>query len=244
MMELNKDKMPRHVAIVMDGNGRWAKARGKDRLYGHMEGASSVRACVETARRLGIGYLTLYTFSIENFNRPEAEVSGLMHLLIDSINKETDNLIENDVRGRIIGDLSLLPADVQAKAREFEERTAHCRSLNLVLAIGYSARWEISRAARLIASDVAKGILKESSIDENLFSQYLSTAGIPDPDLLIRTGGELRISNYLLWQCAYTEFYFTATPWPEFREEAFREAIADYQSRERRFGKTSEQVKK
>ena len=242
--QIDKSRLPRHVAIVMDGNGRWAKAKGKDRVFGHIEGVATVRTIVETARSLGISYLTLYTFSTENFHRPAAEVNALMHLLVDSINKETDDLIRNDVRGLIIGDLERLPGEVQAKAREFMDRTAHGKSLTLVLAIGYSSRWEISRAARLLARDVRDGKLSEEAVDEAAFAGYLTTRGLPDPDLLIRTGGEVRISNYLLWQLAYTELYFTEIPWPEFKEEPFCQAIVEYQSRERRFGLTGDQIKK
>ncbi len=240
--QIDNTRLPQHIAIVMDGNGRWAKAQGKKRVFGHAEGVASVRTIVEAARTIGISYLTLYTFSTENFNRPAAEVSALMGLFIDAINRETEDLIKNDVRGLIIGDIDRLSPDVRTKAEEFVQKTAHCKSLTLVIAISYSSRWEICNATKKIARDVREGKLKESDIDENTFSSYLTTAGIPDPDLVIRTGGEYRISNYLLWQSAYSEFYFCQTPWPAFKEEAFYEAIVDFQSRERRFGKTSEQI--
>lgn len=240
--QIDKSRLPRHIAIVMDGNGRWAKAQGKERVFGHVEGVASVRTIVEAARTIGISYLTLYTFSTENFNRPEAEVSALMDLFIDAINRETDDLIKNDVKGLIIGDLDRLSPSVRAKADEFMQRTAHCQSLTLVLAISYSSRWEICQAAKNIALDVKAGKLDTNDIDEKVFSSYLTTADIPDPDLMIRTGGEYRISNYLLWQAAYSELYFCQTPWPAFKEEAFYQAIVDFQMRERRFGKTSEQI--
>ncbi len=241
--QIDKSHVPTHIAIVMDGNGRWAKAQGKDRIFGHLEGVRSVKAIVKAAAKADVKYLTLYTFSTENFNRPAAEVSALMGMFIDSINKETDELIENGVRGLIIGDMNRLGADVIAKAREFEQRTADGKKLTLVLAFSYSSRWEITNAARLISQDVVAGRIKEEDINEQLFSSYLTTKDIPDPDLLIRTGGEIRISNYLLWQAAYAELYFTDTAWPDFKDEAFYEAIVNFQSRERRFGKTSEQVK-
>ena len=242
--EIDKSRVPAHIAIVMDGNGRWAKAHGQDRVFGHLEGCRSVKAIVKAATKAGVKYLTLYTFSTENFNRPAAEVSALMEMFIDNINRETDELIENGVRGRIIGDRDRLGAEVNAKIDEFESRTADGQGLNLILAFSYSSRWEITRAARFISRDVRAGLLEEAEIDESLFASYLTTRDIPDPDLLIRTGGELRISNYLLWQAAYAELYFTATAWPDFKEEALYEAIVSYQSRERRFGKTSEQIQK
>lgn len=241
--QIDFERLPKHVAIVMDGNGRWAKSQGKDRVYGHIEGVDSVKSIVEAAHDIGISYLTLYTFSTENFNRPQAEVSALMGLFIDAINKETDDLIKNDVRGWMIGDLERLPQDVQAKAQEFMNRTANGKSLTLVIAISYSSRWEISHTAKLIAQDLKSGKLHEDEIDEKTFASYLLTAQIPDPDLLIRTGGEIRISNFLLWQAAYSELYFVPTPWPAFKKEAFYQAIVDFQSRERRFGMTSEQIK-
>lgn len=241
--QIDEKRLPRHIAIVMDGNGRWAKAQGKERVFGHTEGAESVNVIVEEARRLGIAHLTLYTFSTENFNRPAAEVSALMSLLVDSIHRETERMIQNDIRGHIVGDLSKLPPDVQQTANEFMRRTAHCKTMNLVLAIGYSARWEITKAAADLAQDVANGKVASQDIDEKCFASYLSMAAFPDPDLVIRTGGDFRISNFLLWQVAYAEWYFTPVAWPAFREEAFHQAIVDYQSRERRFGKTSEQIK-
>ncbi len=240
--QIDKSRLPRHIAIVMDGNGRWAKAQGKERVFGHAEGVASVRTIVEAARSIGISYLTLYTFSTENFNRPEAEVCALMDLFVDAINRETDDLIKNDVKGLIIGDLDRLSPSVRAKADEFMRRTAGGTELTLVLAISYSSRWELSLAAKHMAEDVQAGKLNPEDIDEAKFASYLCTKDIPDPDLMIRTGGEERISNFLLWQVAYSELYFCQTPWPAFKEEAFYQAIVDYQSRERRFGKTSEQI--
>lgn len=241
--QIDMNRLPRHIAIVMDGNGRWAKKQGKQRVFGHAEGVESVRSIIETARTIGISYLTLYTFSTENFSRPQEEVKALMQLMVKAIDQETDKLIANDIRCVVAGDLDRLDADIKARVEDFVRRTAGGRSLTVCLALSYSSRWEIARAAALLARDAMDGKIRPEDIDETMFASRLATAGIPDPDLLIRTGGEQRISNYLLWQAAYSELYFTATPWPEFREEALYEAIADYQKRERRFGKTSEQIK-
>jgi len=239
---IDKARLPRHVAIIMDGNGRWAKSLGKDRSYGHMEGVVSVRHVMEAARKLGISYVTLYTFSTENWKRPESEVIGLMNLMLDAIERETPDMITNGIRLQIIGDLNRLPVALQDKAKWCMTETSGCTDLTLVLALSYSSRWEIVEAAKSIASDVKEGIIKIEDIDEALLSDKLTTNNLPDPDLLIRTGGELRISNFLMWQLSYSELYFTETPWPAFREEALFEAIYSYQTRERRFGKTSEQV--
>ena len=236
-------RLPHHIAIVMDGNGRWAQKQGKERVFGHAEGVESVRSIIETARTIGIPYLTLYTFSTENFSRPQEEVKALMHLMVKANEEETEKLVANENRCVVIGNLTLLDPEVKARVEDFVRRTSSGRSLTVVLALSYSSRWEITRAAALLAQEAKDGIIRVQDIDENLFASRLATAGIPDPDLLIRTGGEQRISNYLLWQAAYAELYFTPVPWPEFREEALYEAVIEYQHRERRFGKTSEQIK-
>lgn len=238
--KINKDRLPDHVAIIMDGNGRWAKQRNLDRTLGHKEGAVSVRCVIETAARLGISYITLYTFSTENWNRPAEEVEALMSLLIESISRETPDLLKNNIRLKAIGDLDRLPAQTRAALDGCIKETSVSTGLTLVLALSYSSRWEITQATKKIAAALNSGEL--TNIDESTVSDFLTTKDIPDPDLLIRTGGELRISNFLLWQAAYAEFHFTETLWPDFREESLYEAIVDYQSRERRFGKTSEQI--
>lgn len=232
--------MPRHVAIIMDGNGRWAKQRGRERSYGHQKGAETVHLIAEEAARLGIGYLTLYTFSTENWNRPSDEVAALMGLLFDSIEEET--FMKNNISFRIIGDMAKLPVNVQQRLNDCIAHTAQNTGMCLVLALSYSSQQEITEAARRIARMVQAGELKPEDIDSTVVAEHLMTNFMPDPDLLIRTGGELRLSNYLLWQCAYTELYFCDTYWPDFHEEDFCKAICDYQKRERRFGKTSEQV--
>lgn len=228
----------------MDGNGRWAKARGLDRSEGHVEGVNTVRRITEVASELGIGYLTLYTFSTENWNRPQAEVDALMHLIVIAIERETPDLIKNNVRLQMIGDSSRMPAEAYGRLRQCIADTSHCTGLTLVLAISYSSRWEIVEAARRFAEDVAAGRAKPSDMDsDSAFSSYLATASMPDPDLLIRTGGDHRVSNFLLWQIAYSEIYVTDTFWPDFSREDFIRAIRDFGSRERRFGLTSEQLK-
>jgi len=239
---IDKTKLPRHVAIIMDGNGRWAKQMGKDRSFGHMEGVVSVRHVVEAARKVGLSYVTLYTFSTENWLRPESEVIGLMNLMLQAIERETPDMITNGVRLRIIGDIERLPQELQDRANWCMNETAACTGLTLVLALSYSSRWEITEAVKSLAADVEAGRLSAEGINESLLASRLKTAFMPDPDLLIRTGGELRISNFLMWQLSYAELYFTETHWPEFREEALYEAIYSFQTRERRFGKTSEQV--
>lgn len=241
--KIDKTRVPKHVAIIMDGNGRWAKSIGKDRSYGHMEGAVSARFISEAAREVGVSFLTLYAFSTENWARPESEVSGLMNLMIQSIEEETLDMIKFGVRFEVIGDLNRLPDNVRNKALNCMRETAKGDKLTLILALSYSSRWEIIEAVKSIARDVKENRLLEVDIDETLFSKRLTTKNYPEPDLLIRTGGELRISNFLMWQLAYSELYFTETPWPVFRKEEFYEAIYSFQSRERRFGKTSEQVK-
>ncbi len=240
--KIDMARMPQHIAVIMDGNGRWAKLHGKERLYGHYNGVESVRAVITASVQLGLKYLTLYTFSTENWNRPKAEVDGLMELLVDNIVKETPTFHEKNIRFTTIGDNSLLPEKALRKLEECIADTASNTGMTLVLALSYSSRWEITNAVRKIAMKVKNGELNVEDIDDQVVSDNLTTAGIPDPELLIRTSGELRLSNYLLWQMAYTELYFTDTLWPDFREESFYEAIIDYQKRERRFGKTSEQL--
>ena len=239
--EIDAARIPRHVAIIMDGNGRWAKAKGLPRTAGHQEGVETVKKITEEAVRLGVKYLTLYTFSTENWNRPSNEVAALMALLFDSIEEET--FMKNNISFRVIGDLTKLPDNVRERLETCIAHTANNPGMSLVLAISYSSRWEITEAARRLAALVQKGELTPEQIDSTLLSQYLATDFMPDPDLLIRTGGEIRLSNYLLWQCAYSELYFCDTYWPDFREAELHKAIHDYQKRERRFGKTSEQIR-
>ena len=235
--------MPRHVAIIMDGNGRWAKKQGLARMYGHKQGVETVHRITETAAEMGIQYLTLYTFSTENWNRPKEEVDALMTLLVDTIAKETPTLMKNNVRLLTIGDTERLPEGAKRKFEQCMEETSGNTGLRLVIALSYSARWEITNAMQEAVRKAQAGELKAEDVNEELVSSLMTTAGMPDPDLLIRTSGELRISNFLLWQLAYSELYFTDCLWPEFTEEEFCKAIVDYQHRERRFGKTSEQVK-
>lgn len=240
--EIGQKPLPAHVAVIMDGNGRWAKARGLDRSMGHVEGVNAVRRITEIASDLGVKYLTLYTFSTENWNRPKEEVDALMHLISIAIERETPDLLRNNVRLRIIGDMSTVPSYALERLRNCEKSTSGCTGMWMILAISYSSRWEITEAMRKIATEVADGRLVPDSIDEAVVDRHLATAGIPDPDLLIRTGGDCRVSNYLLWQIAYSELWFDPTFWPDYSKEAFCDAILHYQSRERRFGKTSEQV--
>ena len=242
-MELDLNRIPRHIAIIMDGNGRWAKAQGLPRTAGHVQGVETVKAITEECVRLGVQYLTLYTFSTENWNRPADEISTLMGLVLTNL--ETELFQKNNVRFRVIGDRGRLPKDVQEKLRYTEQRTVDNTKMTMVVALSYSARWEIAKACRDIYVDM-QGTWGEGKcewdIDERLVNRYMETSFMPDPDLLIRTGGEQRISNFLLWQIAYSELYFCDTYWPDFDSEALHLAIADYQSRERRFGKTSEQL--
>lgn len=240
--QIDKARMPRHVAIIMDGNGRWAKKQGLARMYGHKQGVETVHRITETAAELGIQYLTLYTFSTENWNRPKEEVDALMTLLVDTIAKETPTLMKNNVRLLTIGDTERLPEGAKRKFEQCMEETSGNTGLRLVIALSYSARWEITNAMQAAVRKAQTGELKAEDVNEELVSSLMTTAGMPDPDLLIRTSGELRISNFLLWQLAYSELYFTDCLWPEFTEEEFCKAIVDYQHRERRFGKTSEQV--
>lgn len=242
--EIDKSSLPRHVAIIMDGNGRWAKARGLDRSEGHVEGVNTVRRITEIASELGIGYLTLYTFSTENWNRPQAEVDALMHLIVIAIERETPDLIKNNVRLEMIGDTSRMPREAYERLQQCIADTSHGTGLTLILAISYSARWEIVRASRLFAEDVKTGKADPADMNsDEAFSRYLTTASYPDPDLLIRTGGDHRVSNFLLWQIAYSEIYVTDTFWPDFSREDFVRALKDFRGRERRFGLTSEQLK-
>jgi len=235
-------RLPSHVAIIMDGNGRWARQRGLDRIFGHQQGVNAVREIIETAAELGIRFLTLYAFSNENWRRPDEEVSALMGIMVQSLSNETDTLLKNNIRLKAIGDMERLSNDVRERLLETIELTSVSTGLNLIIALSYSSRWEIAMAARKISTDVKEGILNPLTITEENFEKYLTTVGIPDPELMIRTSGELRISNFLLWQAAYAEFYFTDTLWPDFGKDDFYNAIIDFQKRERRFGKTSEQV--
>lgn len=239
---IDRSRLPLHVAIIMDGNGRWATARGFDRSAGHVEGVNTVRRITEAASELGIGYLTLYTFSTENWNRPQAEVDALMTLIVTAIERETPDLIKNNVRLTAIGDLNRLPEFSRQRLCKCMDDTARCTGLTLVLALSYSARWEIIEAAKKIAAAAAAGRVAPDAIDENLFASLLSTAGMPDPDLLIRTGGDFRVSNFLLYQIAYTELIITPTYWPDYDKDEFRANIVEYQHRQRRFGLTEEQV--
>ena len=239
---IDKNRLPRHVAIIMDGNGRWAKAKGKDRSFGHQEGVVSVRKIMDAVTQLGLKYLTLYTFSTENWKRPEEEVQALMSLLVSAIHRETPDMMKKNVRLTAIGDLSRLREDAYNTLQECIDTTSANTGTTLVLALSYSSRWEITGAARQLAQEVLEQKINPNDITEAMVSDHLTTKNIPDPDLLIRTGGEKRISNFLLWQLSYAEFFFTDVFWPDFREEELYEAILYYQQRERRFGKTSEQL--
>lgn len=240
--QLDLKRLPKHIALIMDGNGRWAKKKGNPRIYGHRNAVAAVRDTVEASAELGIKYLTLYAFSTENWNRPRTEVDALMSLLVATINNEIKTLHDNNVRLRAIGDLATLPAKVVENLEGAINSTMTNTGLNLILALSYSSRWEILNAVKSIAADIKQGKIDLGDITSDFFETYLSTTGIPDPELLIRTSGEYRVSNYLLWQIAYTELYFTQTLWPDFRREHLYQAIADYQKRERRFGKISEQI--
>lgn len=240
--QLDKARIPLHVAVIMDGNGRWAKQHGKERIFGHENGVKSVKETVEAAAEIGVKYLTLYAFSTENWNRPESEVSGLMELLVSAIHQETPTLLKNNIRLMKIGNSERLPESCRREFEEAMEKTSGNTHMTLIIALSYSSKWEIVEAVKKIADKAKSGEIDPSSITEATIDQHLQTAGIPDPELMIRTSGEQRISNYLLWQLAYSELYFTEKMWPDFRKEDFFEAIADYQNRERRFGKTSEQL--
>ncbi len=238
--QIDKNRVPAHIAIIMDGNGRWAKQRGHERSFGHQAGAETVHVIAEESARLGVKFLTLYTFSTENWNRPSNEVAALMSLLFESIEEET--FMKNNIRFRVIGDIEKLPANVQERLQQCIENTSRNTGMTLVLALSYSSHWELTQAVRNIAELVEQGKLSSKEVEADTISANLATHFMPNPDLLIRTGGEIRLSNYLLWQCAYSELYFCDTFWPDFREEELFKAIWDYQQRERRFGKTSEQV--
>lgn len=239
-MQLDTNNIPQHIAIIMDGNGRWAAEKGKPRSFGHHAGVDTVRRITSECTRLGVKYLTLYTFSTENWNRPATEVAALMGLVLTSL--EDEIFMKNNVRFRVIGDLKRLPEEVRQKLHETEEHTAANTAMTMVIALSYSSRWEITEATRQIANEVKAGTLNPADINEDTIAQHMATAFMPDPDLLIRTGGEERISNYLLWQIAYSELYFCDTFWPDFSEEELQRAIANYQQRQRRFGKTGAQI--
>jgi len=240
--QIDKDRLPRHIAIIMDGNGRWAKEQGQDRLYGHFHGVESVRNIVEGCAELGIGYLTLYAFSTENWDRPEYEVIGLMELLVSTIRKEVENLHKNNIKLHVIGDMAMLPEYARQELNEALEFTKKNTGLNLVMALSYSGRWELLNAVKNIAYEVKQDRIAVEEIDQSTLQRYLCTSEFPDPELMIRTSGEFRISNFLLYQLAYAELYFTNVRWPDFRKNNLYEAILDYQGRERRFGKTGEQI--
>ncbi len=239
---IDKERLPRHIAIIMDGNGRWAQEKGQDRLYGHYHGVESVRNIVEGCAELGIQYLTLYAFSTENWDRPQQEVDGLMSLLVETIHKEVPILNKNNIRLHVIGDMSMLPEYAYHELQEALQMTSSNTGLNLVMALSYSSRWELVNAVKKIGIDVKAGKIDPETISQDTLEQYLTTSQFPDPELMIRTSGEYRISNFLLYQLAYAELYFTNTRWPDFRKENLYEAIIDFQSRERRFGKTGQQI--
>ncbi len=239
---IDKERLPQHIAIIMDGNGRWAQEKGQDRLYGHYHGVESVRNIVEGCAELGIHYLTLYAFSTENWDRPQQEVEGLMALLVDTIRKEVPTLNKNNIRLHVIGDMNMLPKFAQDELQEALEMTSQNTGLNLVMALSYSSRWELVNAVKNIGMDVQSGKIDPTTINHETLEKYLTTSQFPDPELMIRTSGEYRISNFLLYQLAYAELYFTNTRWPDFRKENLYEAIIDFQARERRFGKTGQQI--
>ena len=243
LSQVDKTRLPRHIAIIMDGNGRWAKEQGQDRLFGHFHGVESVRNIVEGCAELGVEYLTLYAFSTENWDRPEYEVVGLMELLVSTIHNEVESLHKNNIRLHVIGDMNMLPDYAKKELEEALVYTKNNTGLNLIMALSYSGRWELLNAVKSIAHKVKKGTLAVEDIDQDILQQHLVTSGFPDPELMIRTSGEYRISNFLLYQLAYAELYFTQVRWPDFRKQHLYEAIIDYQGRERRFGKTGEQVK-
>lgn len=240
--KLNLDNLPNHIAIIMDGNGRWAKKNGIDRVFGHKEGVESVKSITEAAAELNLRYLTLYAFSTENWGRPSDEVQALMELLVNAIDSEIDELVKNNIKLSTIGCNEMLPPNVYQKVENALKATSQNTGLVLTIALSYSSRWELVHATRQLVKDATDGKIKADEIDNKLFESYLTTQGMPDPELLIRTSGELRISNFLLWQVAYAEFYFTDINWPDFKREEFYKAIYEYQKRERRFGKTSEQI--
>jgi undecaprenyl diphosphate synthase len=240
--QIDRSRLPRHVAVIMDGNGRWARRRGQERIFGHHQGVRAVRKVLEAAAELGLEYLTLYAFSTENWNRPDKEVSALMDIMIESINNETNTLVENGISLKVIGDLYRLSPNVRERLYETMRMTSGGTGLKLIVALSYSSRWEISEACRRIAAAVQDGIMRVNDISEETVTRNLETSDIPDPELMIRTSGEKRVSNFLLWQIAYTELYFTEKLWPDFGKADFYKAVADFQKRERRYGKTSEQI--
>lgn len=240
--QIDVKRIPQHIAIIMDGNGRWAQKQGQERLFGHSFGVDSVRNTAKGARELGVKYITLYAFSTENWERPKAEVDGLMSLMVNTIVNELPDLMKQEIRIHGIGNLKELPLDCQNELQHAMEETKNNDALHLILALNYSSKWEITEATKQIVAAVKKGILKEEDITEKTINSYLTTKEFPDPELLIRTSGEQRLSNYLLWQLAYAEFYFTEVLWPDFNEEELYKAVIDYQQRERRFGKTSAQI--
>jgi undecaprenyl diphosphate synthase len=242
LLQIDKERLPRHIAIIMDGNGRWAKEQGQDRLFGHYHGVQSVRNIVEGCAELGIGYLTLYAFSTENWERPQYEVVGLMELLVGTIRNEVESLQKNNIRLHVIGDLTMLPDYARKELGEALVITKSNTGLNLIMALSYSGRWELLNAVKNIAWEVKNGKLNIDEINQDTLQHYLCTSDFPDPELMIRTSGEYRISNFLLYQLAYAELYFTNVRWPDFRKDNLYEALIDYQNRERRFGKTSEQL--
>ncbi len=242
LSEIDKSRLPEHIAIIMDGNGRWAKEKGENRLFGHYNGVESVRNVVEGCAELGVGYLTLYAFSTENWSRPEDEVNGLMALMVETIRKEVPTLNKNNIKLTTIGDTGQLPAFAYTELQEAISLTSRNTGLTLIVALSYSSRWEILHAVQQLCKDVKNNLLQPEDLDETRFEKYLATHSFPDPALMIRTSGEQRISNFLLYQLAYAELYFTETRWPDFRKEHLYEAILNYQQRERRFGKTSEQI--
>ena len=242
LQQINTDKLPAHIAVIMDGNGRWARQRGMDRIFGHQQGVTALREVIEAAAELKIKFLTVYAFSTENWGRPDDEVSALMGIMVQSLNKETGTLVKNNIRLTTIGDTGRLADDVRERLMETINLTSGATGLNLIAAMSYSSRWEITEAAKRLSAEIISGNVDPVSVDESSFEKYLATNGIPDPELMIRTSGEIRISNFLLWQLAYTELYFTEILWPDFGKEEFYKAIIDFQKRERRFGKTSEQV--
>ena len=244
MQQIDRDSLPQHIAIIMDGNGRWAKERGKQRIFGHQSAVQSVREVSEASAEIGVKYLTLYAFSTENWSRPLAEVTGLMALLAQNITNEVSTMNRNSIKLNAIGDLKSLPKSNYEQLMQAIEDTSHNTRMTLTLALSYSGRWDLMQASRRMAQDVADGKLLPADINDSIISSYLSTAEMPDPELLIRTSGEERISNFLLWQLAYSELYFTPKYWPDFRKADLYEAILNYQHRERRFGKTSEQIAK
>jgi undecaprenyl diphosphate synthase len=240
--QIEKEKLPRHIAVIMDGNGRWAKKHGKPRVFGHRNGVKAVREVTESAAELGIEYLTLYAFSTENWSRPQLEVDALMTLLVETLHREVQTMMKNNIRLKAIGDLNRLPDRTHRALMKGIDTTRHNSRMTLILALNYSAKWEIARAARLLAEEARLGTLDPKDIDEQTLASALSTADYPDPELLIRTSGETRLSNFMLWQLAYSELYFTPVFWPDFRKSHLYEAIIDFQRRERRFGKISEQL--